>query len=50
MTVKVFNKAKTHYMEAFPELGLVYVCESKGNKLIHICTIDEIKKYLEALK
>ena len=50
MTVKVFNKARDLYMEAFPEIGLVYICESKGNKLINICTIDEIKKILETME
>ena len=48
--IRIFNKAKTHYIEANPETGLCYVCESKGNKLLEIVSIEELKKLLEAMK
>ena len=48
--IKIFNKARTHYIEANPKTGLCYVCESKGNKLLEIVSIEELKTYLEAKK
>ena len=49
-TFKKFNAAKTHYIEVDPKSGLCYVCESKGNVLLQICSIKEIKKMLETMK
>ena len=48
--IKIFNHAKTHYIEANPKTGLCYVCESKGNKLLEIISIEELEKLLEAMK
>ena len=47
---KIFNKSKTHFIELHRDIELAYIFESKGNKLIQILSINEIKEYLEALK
>ena len=49
MTFKIFNKARTHYIEVNPRLGLCYVCECKGNKLLEIVSVKEMRAYLENL-
>jgi hypothetical protein len=43
----VYNSSKTHYLELHYKLKLVYVYESKGNKLIQIVSIDELKQEIK---
>lgn len=47
---KVFNKSRSHYMELHRSLNLIYIFESKNNKLIGINSIDEIKKEIASRK
>ena len=49
-THKVFNKSKSHFLELHYKTKLVYVIESKGNKLIEIYSISEIEKHIEDFK
>ena len=44
---RIFSGDKTSYMEAHPRLGLVYIFESEGNKLIQIVRVDELKEHLK---
>lgn len=48
--IKVFNKSRSHYMELHRSLNLIYIFESKNNKLIGINSIDEIKKEIASRK
>ncbi len=48
--IRVYTKNKELYMDADPKTNLVYICESKGNKLLEIISIGELKTYLELKK
>lgn len=45
--IRVFSKNKNLYMEANPKTEMVYIYESKGNKLLQILSLAELKEYLK---
>ena len=46
--IRVYTRDRRLYMEANSKTGLVHVFESKGDKLLEIISLRELKTYMES--